>query len=94
MYPVKARYKLAPSCSLLSAAEARKIETKEFPQRSQSQKLPLQGELSLQKRTDSTRLDLFISLYYHCKVAIITVVIITGNRTTMPDDPPLLKINE
>jgi len=53
-------------CSLLSAGKAWKMGTKEFLLRSQSQKLPLQGELTQplwiravsQKRAVSTTLDL------------------------------------
>ena len=46
LYPVKARYKWAPPCSLLSAGKAQKRGTKEFLLRSKSQKLSLQNELT------------------------------------------------
>ena len=74
--------------------QAWKMGTKEILLRSQAQKLPLQGELTqplwiwavTPKRANLTTLDLFISLYYHWKIVIVS-------RTT-PLDPPLLKIND
>ena len=51
-YPVKARYKWAPPCSLLSAGKARKMGTKGVPAEIQK------PEALTPKTTDSTTLDL------------------------------------
>ena len=89
MHPVKARYKWAPPCSLLSAGKAWKMGTKGVPAEIQK------PEAVTPKTTDSSTLHLFISWYCHWKeVAVIAVVTVVVNRTTVPDDPPLLEISE
>ena len=68
----------APLCSLLSPGKAWKMGTKEFVLRSQSQKLPLQRELTQ-------------ALWTYLQVCTVAIIIV--NQTRAPDNPSLLKIN-
>ena len=61
LHSVKARYKLVPPCSLLSAGNVQKMGTKGVPTEIQK------PEAVTPKGADSTTLDLFIGLYCHWK---------------------------
>ena len=68
LYPVKARYKLVPPCSLLSADEAQKMGTKGVPAEIQK------PEAVTPKGADSTTLDLEINVYCHWKVSPLSLL--------------------
>ena len=79
LYYVRARCTLVPPCSLLSAAKAKKMETKGVPAKIQKQ------EAVTPKGADSTSLD--ISIYKFVLPLERVTVIMVINQPTISDNP-------
>jgi len=86
LYPVKARYKLATLCSLLSAGKAWKTGTKGVPAEIQKARSYHSKQSWLNHFGLINKFVLPLEI-----VAMVNTVV---NGTTTPDNPPLLEIND